>query len=134
MPMAAAAATAAPATIDGHGLFSEDHSSFSAESPYLCPDGTTTDLVRFVGHGREVLIKDVKTFNCTDGSGTFTLKINARVRDCDSTDNFTWVVAGGTGDYARLRGAGTGVGTYFPPSACEAEGIDDHLTGTLVLP
>ncbi len=131
--MAAAAATVAPVTIDIHGAFSDEHGSFVADSPYLCAGGTTSDFVRFVGHGSVVLIKDVKTFDCADGSGSFTLRAQAKVRGCEATDSFNWVVAGGTGAYASLHGAGKGIGTYFPPNACEAEGIDDHLTGMLVL-
>ena len=129
----AAAATVVDATIDVHSVFGEP-GTFTADSDVLCGEGTTSDVTRVTGRGRTLTIHNLKTFTCQDGSGTFTLRLEAQVKPCDSTDQGAWSVAGGTGDYERLRGAGNLVGTYFPNDACDAEGIDDHLTGTLVLP
>jgi hypothetical protein len=105
-------------------------STFILERVETRADGPFARLV--VGSDRVLNFKNLKTFTCADGSGTFTLRINAQVMPCSSTDRGVWSVAGGTGAYERLRGAGTLVGSYFPNDACDAEGIDDHLTGTLV--
>jgi hypothetical protein len=133
LPGAAAAAGATvDATIDVHSVFSNPTGTFTADSPVLCAAGTTSDETRVVGSDRVLNFKNVKTFTCADGSGTFTLRLNAQVMPCSSTDRGVWSVIGGTGAYEGLRGAGTIVGSYFPNDACDAEGIDDHLTGTLV--
>jgi hypothetical protein len=129
----ASAATPVDATIDVHSVFG-DPGTFTADSAVLCVTGTTSDVTRVTGGERVLNFHNLKTFTCADGSGTFTLRIQAQVKPCDSTDRGVWSVAGGTGDYEGLRGAGKLVGTYFPNDACDAEGIDDHLTGTLVLP
>jgi hypothetical protein len=131
---ASAAAVAVEATIDVHSDFSNPAGTFTADSPVLCEEGTTSDQTRITGSDRVLNFKNIKTFTCADGSGTFTLRINAQVMPCDNTDRGAWSVIGGTGVYEGLRGAGTLVGTYFPNDACDAEGIDDHLTGRLVLP
>jgi hypothetical protein len=134
VPAAASAAAASAATIEVHSSFSEVNGTFTADSPVLCDSGTTSDVTRVVGQGATLSIHNLKSFTCADGSGTFTLRIQATVQPCDATDRGAWSVAGGTGDYEQLRGAGTLVGTYVPNNACDAEGIDDLLTGTLVLP
>ena len=133
LPAAASAEAASAATIKAHSAFSVVNGTFTADSQVLCDSGTTSDVTRVVGQGATLSIHNLKTFTCADGSGTFTLRIQATVQPCDATDRGAWSVAGGTGDYERLRGAGTLLGTYFPNNACDAEGIDDVLTGTLVL-
>jgi hypothetical protein len=127
-------AAASDATIEVHQPFDQPEGTFTADSDVLCASGTTSDVVRLTGNGSVINIRDIKTFTCADGSGTFTLKIQAQVRPCETTDQGAWTVIGGTGDYEQLRGAGTLVGTYFPNNACDAEGINDRLTGKLVLP
>ena len=131
----AAAVTVAGATIDVHSTFAGTEGTFSAESDLLCDSGTTTDETLIAGNGRAITFHNLKTFNCADGSGTFTLRIQAKVKPCSATDSGVWNVAGGTGDYEGLRGTGSLIGTYFPGDVCaEPEGIDDHLTGVLRLP
>ena len=51
----------------------------------------------------------LKTFTCTDGSGTFTILFHPQFtpgtsEGCESAGPFA--VIGGTGDYAQLRGRG----------------------------
>jgi len=128
-----AAAAAVNATIEVHSPFSGDGGTFTADSAALCPAGTTSDVTSITGNGAVLNITNFKTFTCSDGSGTFTLRIQAHVRPCEATDWGAWSVVRGTGDYVSLRGAGTLIGTYFPNNACDAEGIDDVLTGVLVL-
>lgn len=128
------AVTVADATIDVHSSFGAE-GTFVADSDLLCDSGTTTDQTLIAGNGRAITFHNLKTFECADGSGTFTLRIQAQVKPCSQTDSGVWNVAGGTGDYERLQGTGSLVGTYFPGDVCsEPEGIDDHLTGTLRLP
>jgi hypothetical protein len=128
------AVTVADATIDVHSSFGTQ-GTFVADSDLLCASGTTTDQTLVAGNGRAITFHNLKTFQCADGSGTFTLRIQAQVKLCSPTDSGVWNVAGGTGDYEGLQGTGSLVGTYFPGDVCtEPEGIDDHLTGTLRLP
>ncbi len=132
--MPVAAVTTADATIDVHSSFSAPGGTFTADSALLCDSGTTTDETIIAGNGRAITFHNLKTFTCADGSGTFTLRLNAQVKPCSSTTWGTWSVASGTGDYENLRGTGSLIGTYVPADACSAEGIDDHLTGVLRLP
>jgi hypothetical protein len=128
------AVTVAEATIDVHSSFSQPVGTFTADSDLLCASGTTTDATLVAGNGRAITFHNLKTFECTDGSGTFTLRIQAQVKPCSPTDWGVWNVAGGTGDYEGLQGTGSLVGTYFPVGCEEPEGIDDHLSGVLRLP
>jgi hypothetical protein len=130
----ASAATAATATIEVHTSFEAGAGTFSADSDLLCASGTTTDSTLIAGNGRAITFHNLKTFHCADGSGTFTLRLQAQVKPCNSTTSGVWSVAGGTGAYEDLSGAGSLVGTYFPGDACSAEGIDDVLTGVVRVP
>ena len=132
LPLGAAASTPVAVTIDIHEDFAEATGTFTAQSAVLCVSGTTSTLTRVTGSGATLNFHSLKTFTCADGSGTFTLRIQARVMPCAASDWGSWSVAGGTGDYEDLHGTGTVVGTYFPNDACDAEGIDDHLTGRLI--
>jgi opacity protein-like surface antigen len=130
----AAAITTAEATIDVHSSFSEPGGTFTADSALLCDSGTTSDVTAIAGNGRALTFHNMKTFTCADDSGTFTLRLQANVRFCEPATQGAWNVVGGTGAYEGLKGAGSLVGTYFPGDVCNAEGIDDHLTGVLRLP
>jgi len=131
--MPVGAVTTADATIDVHTSFSAP-GTFTADSALLCDSGTTSDVTIIAGNGRAITFHNLKTFTCADGSGTFTLRLQAQVKPCDANTRGVWSVADGSGDYDRLQGTGSLVGTYFPADACSAEGIDDHLTGVLRLP
>ena len=132
--MPVGAVTSAEATIDVHSTFTGAGGTFTADSALLCDSGTTSDVTNIAGNGRAITFHNLKTFTCADSSGTFTLRLQAQVKPCDANTRGVWSVADGTGDYDRLQGTGTLVGTYFPTDACSAEGIDDHLTGVLRLP
>lgn len=122
-------------TIDVHTPFDGSGSTFVASGGVVCGSGTTSDeFVTRGGRGRTLTFHGVKTFICDDGSGTFSLRIQARVQPCDPTDSGTWVVEEATGAYEGLHGSGRLVGTYFPGDSCsDPEGIDDHLTGWMQL-
>ena len=128
------AATDAATTIDVRSYFDGSGGTFTADSDLLCASGTTTDSTLIAGNGRAITFHNLKTFECADGTGTFTLRLQAQVKPCSETTSGVWSVAGGTGAYADLRGTGSLVGTYFPSDACSAEGIDDHLTGVVRIP
>ncbi len=70
-----------------------------------------------------------RTFVCADGSGSFTVRLNARWHPCDTTNSGTWVVLRGTGAYADLSGAGRLTGTYSGADPCDPSGVQDVLTG-----
>jgi len=131
----AVAAKQSTVTIDVSGDLGAGGGIFTADGDALCPAGTTTDVATVHSAGPVTTFRDLKTFTCADLSGTFTLSIVARVMDCAMNDYGTWRVVGGTGDYAGLRGHGLLVGTYYGGAGnhCDADGIDDHLTGKVKL-
>jgi hypothetical protein len=51
-------------------------------------------------------IKVLKHFVCADGSGTFDIKLNAKLDLITGETTASWVVAGGTGEYASLHCSG----------------------------
>lgn len=51
----------------------------------------------------------IKFFSCADGSGGFAANLQARI-DFRRGVTFYWNILGGTGDYEKLHGAGTGIG------------------------
>ena len=100
--------------------------TFTATGGVVCPEGTaTTDFRKFAGGGAAGSFHLTKTLDCTDGSGTFTIVVNAATVFGSPTDQGGWAVLGGTDDYASLKGGGNLVGTYVP------EGIIDRYTGSL---
>ena len=56
---------------------------------------------------QHLILKVGKLFTCDDGTGTFSAKLEVRI-DFDTGVSFQWVIKGGTGDYERLRGSGSG--------------------------
>ena len=99
--------------------------TFTTSGAGLCPSGTTTDQSRGrPQHNRfHVNFHDLKTFTCADGSGTFTVNVQAHLVFGAPADSFTWNILSGTGAYANLRGSGNGVGDELPTQ------IDDHFAG-----
>ena len=104
--------------------------SFTTTGGVLCPDGiATTDFHHFGGdfggHGAAGSFHLTKTLDCEDGSGTFTIRVNAATVFGSPTDQGGWSVASGTGDYEGLVGGGYLVGTYVET------GIIDLYTGVV---
>ena len=102
--------------------------TFTATGGVICPEGTaTTDFKKFGGSGqsRAGSFHLTKTLDCTDGSGSFTIVVNAATVFDSPGDQGGWAVLSGTDDYATLRGGGRLVGTYVP------DGIIDTYTGSL---
>jgi hypothetical protein len=102
--------------------------TFTATGSVICDSGTaTTDFDHFggSGHSRAGPFHLTKTLVCADGSGTFTIVVNAATVFGSPGDQGGWAVLSGTGDYAGLNGGGRLVGTYVP------DGIIDQYTGVL---
>ena len=123
-PVQAAGATAT--TIEVTGIGSVE--TFTTTGGALCPSGTAvTDFHFFAGGERAGTFHLNKILTCADGSGTFTIAVDAAVVFGAPTDQGGWSVVGGTGDYASLRGGGSLVGTYIEG------GIIDLYTGRVAL-
>jgi hypothetical protein len=106
----------------------ESGETFTATGGVVCPDGTaTTDFKNFGGspNSHAGSFHLTKTLVCTDGSGSFTIVVNAATVFGSPGDQGGWAVLDGTGDYATLSGGGQIRGTYVP------EGIVDTYTGAL---
>ena len=114
-------------TIVSHGTFNPDgpnYGDFAATgsavtSGALCASGTFVDTGLRVGgfQGRHglVQIQVVKQFTCADSSGTFVVKLQIQANLDTGIESFTWVVMGGTGQYASLNGSGQGSTVPNPP-------------------
>lgn len=118
-----AAASPQPVSIASHVTFNPDGqnsgdfaiSGKAVESGLICAAGTFVDTgILFAGYqsdrgGRSVIqIQVRKAFTCGDGSGTFFVKMQIQADVATGLETFTWVVQGGTDDYANLRGSGSG--------------------------
>jgi hypothetical protein len=78
----------------------------------ICASGTFVDTgIRFAGFqsGRgEVQLQVLKHFMCAGGAGTFDVKMQIQANFDTGIETFTWIITGGTGPYASLRGGGSG--------------------------
>ena len=120
-PMSVAAAGSTTITINSFAT-----ETFTATGGVVCPSGTaTTDFRKFGGGPVAGSFHLTKELVCDDGSGSFTIVVNAATVFGSPTDNGGWAVLGGTGQYSSLHGGGNVVGTYV-----EA-GIIDRYTGSL---
>ena len=120
------AAPALGVTIESHVTFNPDgpnYGWFSASGPAVdagtvCASGTFVDTgIKFAGfQGRHgvVQLQVAKTFTC-DGGGTFDVKMQIQANFDTGIESFAWVVTGGSGAYAGLRGGGTGSTVPNPP-------------------
>ena len=132
--LAAPASAADPTTITVDVPFDGSSGTFTADGGGLCSTGSYQDSETLVrGSDRALTFHLDRTFVCSDGSGTFTVRINAHWHPCDPQNAGTWVVLRGTGEHAALSGAGRLVGTYQGTDPCEPDGIVDVLTGRVGL-
>ena len=108
---------------------------FTSDGSVVCAGGSTSDEFFPSGFqsGRGIVLHDLKTISCDDGSGTFTLLIQGRTgfNVGDGTSG-QWVVLSGTGDYVNLHGRGTFAGSYTPLGA-EPTGISEVYVGWLAI-
>ena len=124
VPVLAGAAGATTIRLDS----SDAGETFTATGGVICESGTaTTDFHHFGGsqHSAAGSFHLTKTLDCDDGSGTFTIVVNAATVFGSPIDQGGWAVLDGTGDYTGLNGGGRLVGTYYET------GIIDLYTGVL---
>ena len=96
---------------DGPNFGDFEASGDAVDDGLICESGSVLDVgLIFAGaqSGRKAQIPVRKVFTCDDGSGTLNVKIQVHLDFETSTETFSWVVQGGTGDYASLRGSGGG--------------------------
>jgi hypothetical protein len=89
-----------------------------------CPTGVSTTeraMVQF----RPGVFRGTRTFTCDSGIGSVTVNLSARFGEGGSVG--TWAIAGGTGAFSDVHGAGRLVGTPL------TEGILDTYTGTVTV-
>ena len=132
----AAAVTALPAlasppqnvTFTVQEQFDPPSGVFTSDGSVVCAKGATSNLTFASGFqsDRGLIFHNRKTITCDDGSGTFTLQLQARLGFNVGDQTFgPWVVVSGTGDYAGLSGRGTVTGTQSPG------GVSDSYIGWL---
>jgi hypothetical protein len=109
-----AAGSAQPVSLTITAYFDVDPFSgpFTATGGVICDSGTAEDIPdSFVGGGfpsnQVIQIQLTKLLTCDDLSGTILLASTFHV-DVEGGEWSTWHIAGGTGEYAHLRGSGTG--------------------------
>jgi hypothetical protein len=96
---------------DGFNFGDFDATGAAVDDGTVCASGTVDDtriiLAGFQSNSR-IQIPVWKTFTCDDDSGTFFVRIQVHLDLATSTETFSWVIQGGTGDYVGLRGSGQG--------------------------
>ena len=123
-PASSAAASMTVITLDSFAT----GETFTATGGVVCPEGTaTTDFKLFGGspQSRAGSFHLTKTLDCADGSGSFTIEVDAATVFGSPGDQGGWAVLSGTDDYASLSGGGLLRGTYV------TDGIIDTYTGAL---
>jgi hypothetical protein len=117
--------------VDTHFLPTGNSGAFYASGPavdagLICSTGIATDIYN-VGRGTEsnrgATYLVLKQFVCNDGSGTFTMKLEARVDF--RGDNAYWNISSGTELYKDLQGAGKDTGEFFD----DYSGVTDYISG-----
>jgi hypothetical protein len=136
-----AAAQPSEVTIVSHMTFNPDGFNFgdftasgpAADQGLICASGTVDDTrLIFAGFqsDRSVQIPVRKTFTCDDGSGEIFVKIQVHLDLGTSTETFSWVILGGSGDYASLHGSGQG--TTVSDGSIPQTGNFNTYTGSLI--
>lgn len=116
------AAGAAPTTIRIEVVGATE--TFTTTGGALCPAGSAVSFNFHVGGGdRAGSFHLDKTLTCDDGSGSFTIHVDAATVFGSPTDQGGWSIVDGAGAYASSVGGGSLVGTYTDT------GIIDRYTG-----
>jgi hypothetical protein len=88
----------------------------AVDNGVVCGAGSFVDtFLKIVGFqsGRAVQITVDKTYTCPNGTFFVKMQIHA---NSDGTEQFTWIVNGGTGAYVDLHGSGSGTTIPNPPT------------------
>jgi len=91
-----------------HGTFTA--SGAAVDDDLVCASGEVDDTrIIFAGgqsnRGAQIPVR--KTFTCENGDQFF-VKLQVHLDFASETETFSWVIMGGTGDLAGLRGSGSG--------------------------
>jgi len=103
-------------------------SGSAVESGLICPSGDVydSDLETFGRPGgRFTILRVLKRFDCTDGSGTFDVRMLVRLNNSSNSTRAVWRVVDGTGNYADLKGNGRLLGFPIDPGIS----IEDNYYG-----
>lgn len=99
-----------------------------------CPSASVRTIRAGSSQRIETSFNGSKKFNCGSGN-TLTLAFRVTVSGCSANNKGVWKVTRGTGIFFHAEGEGTLKGSYTsrggPGTSCNADGIDDHYTGTL---
>jgi len=97
---------------DGPNYGDFETAGSATDSGLICEAGTFVDtrltLGGFQSDRGEVQLMVRKEFTCDDGTGTFFVQLAIHANFDTGIESFMWVVQGGTGDHAKLRGSGSG--------------------------
>jgi hypothetical protein len=135
LPSAAIASGSVPVTIEVPTDFSQTEWPFTAHGEavdigLICSSGTVTDG-KYIAAGRpdggHWNFRIEKVFVCKDGSGSFTINLQAHVYFEPYSDVGTWNVLRGDGEYSHMHGNGDLVGTQFEGGG----GVLDIYTGSI---
>jgi hypothetical protein len=104
-----------PSYFDGSGEFTT-----TGVDGLLCPAGSFSDLEsrtspKHSQSPQRINMQIRREYVCADGTGTFVLKLQVHIPvniDENNWPTFTWVVVGGTADYAELKGTGSGFAAF----------------------
>ena len=95
---------------DGFNFGTFEASRQAVEAGLICESGTVEDThIIFAGfqsnRGAQIPVR--KTFTCDDGEPSSS-RFQVHLQFETATESFSWVVLGGTGAYAGVRGSGQG--------------------------
>jgi hypothetical protein len=137
VPASAASPTAvtivSPMTFnpDGFNFGTFEASGPAVDAGLICESGTVDDTgIIFAGfqsnRGAQIPVR--KTFTCPDGE--LFIKIQVHLEFETATESFSWVVLGGSGAYAGVRGSGQG--TTVSDGSDPQTGNINNYTGFLL--
>jgi hypothetical protein len=120
-------------TMDIHDPANTGDFTRTSGSNLICGSGTVLDT-RYVwgasrgrgGNPNGLQLQVDKTFDCGDGLIYLRLQIHGVLSD----ETFTWVILGGTGPYARLRGNGSGTTDSSDFDNCSC--VTNFYSGSLI--
>jgi hypothetical protein len=102
----------------------------AVENGTVCAAGTVYDASVEIFNPQsesQRILRILKMFTCDDGSGTFDVRM---VVNLDLTTHYTtasWMIVGGTGDYAGLHGNGSLAGTPIVPGTSIHDVYDGNV-------
>jgi hypothetical protein len=96
----------------------------------ICSSGNAVSVSSKVSGGEGNTgfnVQVIYLFTCDDFSGEFYIKLQVRIDH--NGDNFNWNIVGGTGEYEKLHGTGSGIGIPGVPCGDLEECVLDIYDG-----